>query len=70
VRVFKWNDGSKNQHNERGAAQMIDFMAILITASMGICAAFLFIEANHARLRRRGPRRVEQHNRDTYPRVY
>ena len=49
---------------------MADLMAILITASMGICAAFLFIEANHARLRRRGPRRVEQHNRDKYPRVY
>jgi hypothetical protein len=49
---------------------MADCMAILITASMGICAAFLFIEANHAKQQQRERQRVEQHVRDTYPRVY
>jgi hypothetical protein len=49
---------------------MADFLAILITASMGIFAAFVAIETHHAKQQRRERQRVEQHVRDTYPRVY
>jgi hypothetical protein len=49
---------------------MVDFIAILITSSIGIFAAFAFIETHHANQQKRERQRVEQHVKDTYPRVY
>jgi hypothetical protein len=49
---------------------MIDLIAILITSSIGIFAAFAAIETHHAKQQRRERQRVEQHVRDSYPRVY
>jgi hypothetical protein len=49
---------------------MIALIAILITSSIGIFAAFAAIETHHTKQQRRERRRVEQHVRGTYPRVY